>query len=326
MYDVITIGSATRDAFVEIPFAKILKYKKFITGKGICLPLGLKLKVPNIVFTTGGGATNTAVSFALFNFKVATICRIGKDVSGQAIINELKKYKIDTKFVQVDNYPTSYSMILVSSQKGERTILVFRGNNKGINKNKINFKNLKTKWFYVSSVGGNLNLLKKIFSLAKRNKTKILYNPGVEELKIGLKKLSPLLKQVNILILNQEEASILTKINYKKEKQILNKLNKIINGIVVITKGLGGVVVSDGKYLYSAGILKSKVVDRTGAGDAFGVGFLTGLIQKKDISYAIQLGTANATSVIKTHGAKVGLLKKGQKFKKVAVKISNINP
>jgi sugar/nucleoside kinase (ribokinase family) len=70
--------------------------------------------------------------------------------------------------------------------------------------------------------------------------------------------------------------------------------------------------VSDGKKRYSAGVPEAPVIDRTGAGDAFGSGFVSGFIQSNgDIEYAIQLGTANATSVVEDFGAKTGILKKG---------------
>lgn len=325
MYDIITIGSATRDAFVEVPFGKIIKNKKFITNRGLCFSLGSKLEVQNIIFTTGGGATNTAVSLALQGFKVGTICKISNDISGQTILTELKKVGIDTQFVQIDNkIPTAYSIILTQKQTGERTILVFRGASEKIDEKLINLRKLKTKWFYIGPLAGNFRLLKKIFNFAHKNKINILYNPGSRELRTGLKKLRPFLKKVNILILNQEEAAYLTKIDYKKEKQIFQKLDKIVRNILIMTQGKRGVTVSDGKYFYRAGIPKSKVIDRTGAGDAFGSGFLSGFIRTNNINYAIQLATANSTSVIRFHGAKFGLLKRGQKFKKISVKKSII--
>ena len=88
-----------------------------------------------------------------------------------------------------------------------------------------------------------------------------------------------------------------------------------------MTKGPKGVVASGGKYLYRAGVPKSKVIDRTGAGDSFASGFITGFIKKRgNVEYAIQLGTANATSCLRKWGAKQGLLEKGEKFEKVKVK------
>ncbi|GAI51851.1 unnamed protein product [marine sediment metagenome] len=81
-------------------------------------------------------------------------------------------------------------------------------------------------------------------------------------------------------------------------------------------------VVSDGKKLYRAKPAKTKVIDRTGAGDSFTSGFVSGFIQSKgNIEYAIQLGVANATYCLKKCGAKEGLLEKGEKFKKVKVSI-----
>ncbi|MFC1756720.1 carbohydrate kinase family protein [Patescibacteria group bacterium] len=94
--------------------------------------------------------------------------------------------------------------------------------------------------------------------------------------------------------------------------EIFKKLDELVDGIVVMTKGSDGVVVSDGKNMYSAGIPESGMVDRTGAGDAFGSAFTAGYIETGDIVYAIQLGTANATSVLQQMGATNGLLKKGE--------------
>jgi sugar/nucleoside kinase (ribokinase family) len=63
------------------------------------------------------------------------------------------------------------------------------------------------------------------------------------------------------------------------------------------------------------------MVDRTGAGDAFGSGFVTGYIEKKNIADAIQLGTANATACLQQLGATNGLLKKGDWGKWGKVKV-----
>ena len=84
-----------------------------------------------------------------------------------------------------------------------------------------------------------------------------------------------------------------------------------------MTKGKEGVVVSNGEYLYRAGSLGLKMVDGTGAGDAFGSGFVSGIIEKNGIVFAIQLAMANSSNAITKWGAKEGLLKKGQKWQKV---------
>jgi sugar/nucleoside kinase (ribokinase family) len=85
----------------------------------------------------------------------------------------------------------------------------------------------------------------------------------------------------------------------------------LIDGIAVMTDGARGAIVSDGRYIYRAGIFKEKkLVDRTGAGDAFGSGFVAGFILKKDIHFALRLASANATSVVEKIGAQAGILRR----------------
>jgi sugar/nucleoside kinase (ribokinase family) len=124
------------------------------------------------------------------------------------------------------------------------------------------------------------------------------------------------------LIVNQEEASLLAKVPYSEEAKIFRKLDELCPGIAIMTKGGEGAVVSDGQYLYSAPSLREKgflAVDATGAGDAFGSGFVSGFIKKKEIVYAVQLGMANSASCLTKWGAKDGLLGPREKFSLVKV-------
>jgi sugar/nucleoside kinase (ribokinase family) len=88
-----------------------------------------------------------------------------------------------------------------------------------------------------------------------------------------------------------------------------------------MTKGKDGVVVSDGKYIYSAmADTSKKIVDATGAGDSFASGFLSDYIRHDgDIEKAIQLGMANGLANLMELGAKNGLLTKDDEFEKVPV-------
>lgn len=315
MYNIVTIGSATRDVFLRSKHFRIIKSPKFFTGKAECFTLGTKIPVDDLAFTSGGSGTNVAATFARQGFKGASIIRVGDDLGGGAIIEELNKAKIDTSLVQVDKKNhTAYSVILIAST-GERTILVFRGASEKISDKEVNWSRVRARWIYLASLGGNLNFAKKAVEIKKKSvgggKTKIAWNPGGADFRLGFKKLQPYLKFIDVFSCNQEEAAKLLGISYKKEKQIFKKFDEVIEGIAVMTKGPRGVSVSDGKYLYKAGVFKEqKVVDRTGAGDAFGSGFVAGLIQTNKIEEGIRLGTANATSVVEYVGAKEGILTK----------------
>lgn len=313
MFDVVTFGSAVRDLFVKSKNFKTLKHKKFITGQGLCLDLGSKIKIDEMFFSTGGGGTNSAATFNKQGFKTAYVGRIGDDPGGATIKQELDKLGIKS-FLTIDkNKNTPYSIILSVSGKG-RTILVYQGASHELEKKDIPFSKLKTKWFYISGLSGkSAKTLLPIVNFAKKNKIKVALDPSSSQLNMGLKRLRPVLSKLNVFKLNNEEAARLVGLPYNKEKEIFKKLDKYVPGIVVMTKGPKGVVASDGKYIYKAGIFKEKRhVDRTGAGDAFGSGFVAGLIHTNKIEQAIRLGTANGTSIVEHFGAKNGILTKTQ--------------
>jgi len=323
MFDIITFGSATWDIFLRPEKFQIVKNKRFITSKGICFNLGSKVNIKDIYFSSGGGGTNTAATFSKQGFKVAYCATVGDDIAGKEIIGELRKLGIDIQFVfKTKLKPTNHSVVLSGGLKRDRTILVYQGASELLGKKDISWKKLKTKWFYLAPLSGKLcRMTEDVVSFAYKNKIKIVFNPGNCQLSLSSETLKRILKKVDILILNQEEASLLTKIPYQKEKEIFKKIDELCSGIAIMTKGPRGAVVSDGKRLYRAGILDIKVIDRTGAGDSFGSGFVSAFIRSNgSIEKAVQLATANAGSCLKGWGAKSGLLKKETKFKNVKIK------
>ena len=297
-YDIVSIGSATRDVFLQSANFESRQHADSPTGTEQCFPLGSKIEINKMVF-------NAAVTFARQGLKTADIGVVGRDFNGRAILEELKKEKVDTKFFQIhDDDFTAYSIIFVH-ESGERTILSYKGEGQHFDVKKIPFEKIKTDWFFVDSLGGHYNMLEFIFNYAGKNKIKIAMNPGGKELKHGWEKLQPFFEKTEILIMNKEEAWELTKGN-------LNDLSYFSTGVVVISDGPNGVIVKDkNKKTYKAGVPDSPVVERTGAGDAFSSGFVSEYIRSKDTIKAIQFGTANASSVVTQYGAKAGILKKG---------------
>ena len=88
---------------------------------------------------------------------------------------------------------------------------------------------------------------------------------------------------------------------------MLKNLKKQGPAIAVITQGSKGAWVYEGKNIHHAKPYRVKVKSTAGAGDAFASGFLAGII-KKDAAHALELGMANAASVIQYFGTKNKLL------------------
>ncbi|MFA6407266.1 MAG: carbohydrate kinase family protein [Candidatus Paceibacterota bacterium] len=311
IFDILTIGTATRDVFLTSSLFKVLRDPKhlaqlgFITGEAECFALGSKLKVDKLVRSTGGDAANAAVTFARQGFKTAMLAKVGSDEAGKEIAQELKDEKIAI-LNEVHTGETDYSTILLAPG-GERTVLVFRGT--PLSKKEVTFSRLKAKWAYIAPGDISTSLIKEIVTLLKKQGTKIAFNPSRHYLEKSSTDVKMIIAQSDIVIMNREEAASLVDMPYKNEKGVFRKLDQLINGITIMTDGPRGAIVSDGTHVYRCGTFKENVcVDRTGAGDAFGSGFVVGFIRSNDICFALRLAAANATSVVEHIGAQEGIL------------------
>ncbi|MFA5431734.1 MAG: carbohydrate kinase family protein [Candidatus Paceibacterota bacterium] len=322
MSDIITFGSATWDIFLKIDKANTLKSDKFPSGIGVIFDLGAKIDINDMYFSFGGGGMNTALTFKKQGFSVAYCGSVGADIPGKEIIAEMEKKGISTEFIQKNENPTNNSVILNTSED-DRTVLSYRGASEMLNKEDILWGGMSPSWFYLAPLSGKLSsLTEDIVDFAKKNKIKVAINLGNSQIILGKEKLEPMLKKVDVLLLNLDEAALLTGVDAKDEMNLMRELNSIHPGINTVTKGPEGVLVSQEDVLFEASSCKVKVVDKTGAGDAFGSAFICGLIKSNmDIEWAIRLGIANSVSCIKVRGAGNGLLEEGADFKKIEDKI-----
>jgi ribokinase len=313
MFDVITVGSATRDVFLKSKEFKSKRARSSPTGFDLVVPLGSKLPVDELIFETGGGATNTAVTFARQGLSTACICRVGDDPGGKAVIESLEKEGVDISFTYKDmENQTAYSIILVV-KNGERTILTFRGASAAFDKAMFPKEKLNTKWVVITGLAGNIKLLTDLVTWAYDNKIKIALIPGIGELEKGPRVLRPLFAKADVVIMNREEANELTGIPFDDKEKLVHKTCLLTAGIGVVTDGENGAIVCDRNYFYHVGTHKNKAIDRTGAGDAFASGFVVGLIKYENIEGALELAIDNSSSVVSFFGAKKGILRLGEK-------------
>lgn len=317
-FDIITIGSATQDVFVKSHGWKERADGLAPDGIDACIPLGSKLGIDELTFATGGGATNAAVTFSRFGLKTACFSRVGADETGESIIRQLQAEHIDTSGVQLDQKErTAYSIILVSNQ-GYRGILTHRGAANHIDATSFPWHRASgilrrpyhARWIYLTSLGGDLQAIKSVFAYAKKMGARVAWNPGNSELAFGRSKLLSFLKQTDILLLNREEAAELAHLAPRFLEHILLKLGALPRQALVVTDGKHGAHVrAHGATLY-APALKGKRLNTTGAGDAFGSGFVGAIAKGYYMDDALRVGMLNALGVVTHMGAKSGILKK----------------
>ncbi len=323
MYKVITFGSATLDIFLEPRNFLVKKENKFRTGRSISFPFSSKVDVDKAELQTGGGGTNSASFLSHFGFKTAYYGTVGDDFAGKKVLEDLQRFGVDDRFVEEKEAVTNFSVIF--SVKKDRTVFVYREASELLEKKNILKDELGAEWFYLAPLSGkSKECFEPLVSFARENGTKVFANPGNSQIRMGVSELRPVLEKIDILLLNQEEASLLTDVSFKKEKEVFQKLDELVPGLAVMTKAEKGALASDGETLWRAPALEAKVVEKTGAGDAFGSGFLAGYLEKGEVEYALQLGIANAASCIGKKGAKNGFLSKKSDWERVKVEKEKI--
>lgn len=307
-YDVVTVGAATLDIFMRSDKFRVIQSSEVAGGVAMCEVYGGKMEVEEVDIVSGGGGTNTAVSFAKKDLKTAAVVEMGNDPQSLIVHRDLEEAGVDTRHVvQEPDETTAVSVILVADDGG-RSIMVHRGAAAMLTKRDVPLKDLETRWMHISSLGGNLELLGVLLDWAKKNKVRVSLNPGMKE--IGKReKLLPLLSKVEVFFVNREEAAKLWEVDAADERVWKEGLLPAEAYVTVITdSSRGGKVIEKGKARHWEGEKVRKVVDTTGAGDAFASGYVAALLYGHNYERALEWGQRNAVAVLKHVGAKKGLL------------------
>lgn len=307
MVKVVTVGAAVQDVFLSNSDS----FAPVCINPDTCfemIELGTKVDVNTIFFGTGGGATNAATTFARQGFSVKFMGVIGHDPAGQAVLEDLDKEGVDTDLLKYsDTHSTGYSVLLISPH-GERSILTYRGASTHYRQDQMSLDGVEADWIYATTLSGSMEVLNSLFNQARSSGMKIMFNPGKKEL-AKKDQLRGLLEDVDVLLANKEEMQQMVH-GETIEELVHHALN--IVPVAIVTDGKNGVAASDGKTLVRAGLYEDcPVVDQTGAGDAFGSGFLSQWATGSSLKQSVIFASANSSSVVSHMGAKAGILYKG---------------
>lgn len=300
--DVLVVGTATRDIFL---IANEFGAVEVDEESAIVLPAETKLDIPNINSDIGGGAPNAATTFSRVGLKVACMAKVGVDAFGREVDAMLKDEGITSLLVEDKTHQTGISVVL-KGPHGEDTVLIHRGAGYEYKPKDFDLKEIHARWVFITSLGGDLKMLQRITDWAEKTGVRIAINPGVRELE-KRRRLMNILKRADVVLLNLEEAELLT--GEDQPGSAIEAARKAGLHTVVVTNSEGGSQVLDGNYLYRSGVYKkTAVVDRTGAGYAYGAGLIAAIIRGKSIPDAMSFAAANATSVVGYLGSRVGIL------------------
>jgi ribokinase len=254
----------------------------------------------------GGSAANTMVGLARLGLKTGYIGKVARDREGRLLLRDFEKENVNTEGIVRAKTDRSGVVMGFVDKKGERALYIDTGANSTITFGEINpqYAN-NTSFMHATSFVGEkaFEVQKKLVTSLSKN-VKLTMDPGELYAAKGLTKLKPIIKRCFAVFPNERELKLLTGKQYAKGAETL--LNQGVK-VVAVKLGPKGCYVTDGKEKHLIPRYPAKVVDTTGAGDAFCAGFLCGLAKNKSLETCGKLGNFVASKCIEKVGARPGL-------------------
>lgn len=327
MYDLITIGDTVIDTYIPIDDAEILEKDGV---KFLSLRYGFKIPVSDGLSVVAGNAANNAIGASRLKLKTAIYTNVGNkddEENDDRIKAKLKREGVDIRYIgETDDLPSNHNIVL--TYQGERTILVHH------QPFKFQLPDLdKSKWVYLTSMAPNyINtpIINQLINYLERTGAKLAYQPGTFQVKLGAKKQVKVLSMTDFFIVNVQEAIHFLGMEEKKSPIPIKDLLKGIYDLgpkkVVITDGGKGSFGFDGEKFWELDVFPAKLVEMTGAGDAYATGVIAGLSHNQTLAESMRWGAANSASVVEQIGSTPGLLtlnkmeEKLKEYKKITAK------
>ena len=255
----------------------------------------------------GGSAANSAVGLARLGCKVGFIGKVGCDREGDLLIQNFCKEGVDVNGTIREKQGKSGSVLGFVDKKGARALYIDSGVNDTIAFDEINVEYASQAQFLhlTSFVGEKSFQTQKRLLAALPKSVRVSFDPGALYARKGFAYLEPIIKKTYVLMPNAIELELLTgEPDYCKGADFM-----VGRGVKIVAVKLGGdgCYVTDGRERHLIEPFKVKVVDTTGAGDAFCAGFLYGLINGKSLFECGRVGNFVASRCVMKLGARAGL-------------------
>ena len=258
--DIVGIGASTLDRFIVVDH--------YPTGR----------EVQQVVSSTtdGGGPVATALAVAgKYGARTAMIDNIGDDMVGRHILDDFKKYDVNTDAIHIEKGEKSgVATILVKHSTGERAVF-FERSTAPEPAFLDSHKQLMAETFILHINGRHRNLMRSAMDVAKEVGTIISLDGGAQRYDEDMK---PITEDSHIVIVARDYAEKYTGTTDLEEAcHIIHERGALIAGV---TDGANGsyFVWPDGTFYRCQAFPQEYVVDTTGAGDSFHGAFLSKLV------------------------------------------------
>lgn len=295
MSDVYVLGGMNMDYVLSLP-------KLPNTGETV--------KGSELLINPGGKGGNQAVGGAKLGGSVYMISNVGDDAIGQQLLDSMEGYGVKTDYIGVLETEHSGTALIFVDPEGENMIGFSPGAAAKIDEESIEkaLSSADKGDIFLSGLEPPVDKVNYAAKTAAKNGMTVILNPAPAQ---DIPK-DDLFQPVDILTPNQTEASALLDTKIESVDDALSEGKAFLDwdiSTVVITLGSKGcVVINDQIHQhFSATKLRDKVVDTTGAGDAFNSAIAVSLSRQSQISQAVTFANKVAGLTVTKQGAQKAL-------------------
>ncbi len=310
---ILGIGNAIVDILCKVDDQFLLDHN-LIKGSMSLIDEGTAQKLSQLKaekITSGGSIGNTMAALGQLGCKSSFVGKVGSDEFGAKFISEIEK--CGTQFLGINSYnKTSAKSFVLVTPDAQRTMCTFLGCASEITELDIEEDSFKNLFFlylegYLWDAAETSVALKKAINLARKNGAKIAFSLSdafcVSRHKKDFQNL--ILNDLDMVFANENEAlELISRPDFSAEA--LDKFfSRNPNLTAIVTRSEKGCIIFDSGNMFEIPTVKvEKLLDTTGAGDAFAAGFLHGLEQDYDLEKSASFGNILAAKIIQKFGAR----------------------
>ena len=259
---------------------------------------------------SGGSVANTIAGFANLGGRAAYIGRVSDDQLGEIFNHDMRSLGVDIRLQpSPDGAPTARSHIMIT-EDGQRTMNTYLGACTELGVADIapeTFGKPKAVLIegYVWDIAEGPALAKKAMDLAAKSRSTVALSLSdsfcVERHRESFAE--AIRDGAHIVVADEDEINVL--MGTDNFEDTLEAIRKYDNLFVMTRSDKGSVIVHRGEQHVQEATRVEKVIDTTGAGDAYCAGFLYGWVHDRTLAECARAGTLCATAVIQQVGARI---------------------
>lgn len=299
MFDVVCVGIACADVLVK-PISRFPERGK------------LSL-VEELTLQAGGCALNAAIDLARLGVATTIVSKVGDDGFGRYLLETLQKEEVDTRGVVVDpSTPTSASVVLID-EVGERSIVHLLGTNARFTAGDIDLEVVRSSrvlfiagTFLMPLFDGEGTL--SLSRMAREANVTVCMDTAWDSSGQWLRKIEGVLPYLHWFMPSYEEAKALSGHDHPEAIARFFIARGVENVVIKLgEKGCYVASTAENAAFYAPSYRLERVVDTSGAGDAFCAGFIAGLLSGFDIDRCARFANAVAAHCIMEIGTTRGV-------------------